>query len=212
MAVVVLGFNIFSIAPASAGVFWTNAITVPGLTPLVANAVFRGAISCTSDGNCGAGGAYVDAVGAQQAFVDSEVNGVWSGAEEVAASLNVAGVASISSVSCPSAGNCTAAGSFTDSAGRAHAFAVSEVSGEWGDSVVIADGMALVKGDVASIQSLSCTSIGDCNGVGAFESDANQTQQPLAFKEVNGVWGTPIVLPGLATLNPSGVAVVSALS
>lgn len=212
LTVVVLGCNVVSIAAASVGAYWTNAITVPGLTPLVSNAVFKGAISCTSDGNCVDGGAYLDASGAQQAFVDSEVNGVWSSAEEVAASLNAAGLASIYSVSCPSVGNCTAAGGFTDALGRAHAFAVSEMNGEWGDPVTIADVTALVKGDVITIQKLSCSSVANCNGVGALASDVNQTEQPLAFKEVNGVWGTPIVLPGLTTLNPSGIGIISTLS
>jgi hypothetical protein len=212
VAVVALGCNVASIASASAGGYWTNAITVPGLTTLVSNAVLKGAISCTSDGNCVAGGAYLDASGAQQAFVDSEVNGVWSGAEEVAASLNVGGLASTYAVSCPSVGSCTAAGGFTDATGRAHAFAVSQSNGEWGDPVTIADGTTLAEGDVITIQKLSCSSVTDCNAVGAIASAANQTEQPLAFKEVNGVWGTPFVLPGLAALNPSGIGIISVLS
>jgi hypothetical protein len=214
VAFVVLAFDavVVSVAAASVGSYWTNAITVPGLTPLVSNADFKGAISCTSDGNCVAGGAYIDALGAQQAFVDSEVNGVWSNAHEVAASLNVDGIASIYSVSCPSTGNCTAAGGFTDALGRAHAFAVSEVNGAWGDSVVIADGTQLVKGDVITIQRLSCSSIGNCNAVGAMASAANQTEQPMAFREVDGGWGTPFVLPGIVALNPTGVGIISTLS
>ena len=142
----------------------------------------------------------------------SEANGAWSGAQEVAASLNVGGLASIYAVSCPSAGDCTAAGGFTDAAGRAHAFAVSEVNGVWGDSVAIADGVVLAKGDVITIQKLSCSSSSDCNGVGAFANAANETEQPMAFQETQGVWGTPYVLPGLTTLNPLGIGIVSNLS
>ena len=210
--VVLLGLNVASISAASAGTFWTNAIAVPGLTSLVSNAVFKGAISCPSAGTCVEGGAYVDATGSQQAFVDSEVDGVWSGAQEVAASLNVDGLASIYAVSCPSVDNCTAAGGFTDASGRAHAFSVSEVNGDWEDPVVIADGVVLSKGDVITIQILSCTSVGNCNGVGAFASAANETEQPMAFKEVDGAWATPIVLPGLAALNPAGIGIISMLS
>jgi hypothetical protein len=212
LSVAVLGLNDVSIASASVGTFWTNAITVPGLTPLVSNAVYRGAISCTSDGNCVTGGSYVDASGAQQAFVDSEVNGVWSSAQEVAASMNVGGLASVYSVSCPSTGNCTAAGGFTDGVGKAHAFAVSESNGDWGDSVAIADGTQLATGDAITIQKVACSSVGNCNGVGAVASSANNTEQPMVFKEVNGVWGTPFVVPGLAALNPSGLGIVSNLS
>jgi hypothetical protein len=211
LAVVTLGFNA-STAWASGGKYWTNAIAVPGLSSLVSNAVFKGAIDCTSDGNCAAGGAYIDATGAQQAFVDSEVNGVWSSAEEVGASMNVAGLASIYSVSCPSTGNCTAAGGFTDALGRAHAFAVSQSNGVWGDSVAIPDGTQLAKGDVITIQKLSCSSPGNCNGAGAIASDTNQTEQPMAFKEVDGVWGAPFILPGLTVLNPSGIGIISTLS
>jgi hypothetical protein len=212
LAVAVLSLNDVTIASAGVGTYWTNAITIPGLTSLVSNAVYRGALSCTSDGNCAAGGAYIDAAGAQQAFVDSEVNGVWASAQEVGASLNVAGLASIYSVSCPSTGNCTAAGGFTDAQGVAHAFAVSESNGEWGDSVAIADGVQLIKGDAVTIQKLACSSVGNCNGVGAVASSTDETEQPMVFKEVNGVWATPFVVPGLATLNPSGLGIITNLS
>ncbi len=212
VAVATLVSGVVSIVPAGAGAYWTDAITVPGLTSLVSSAVYKGTISCPSLGDCVAGGAYVDASGAQQAFVVSEVNGVWSGAQEVAASLNAAGLASIYAVSCASVGECTAAGGFTDATGRAHAFAVPEVNGEWGDAVAIADGTALAQGDVITIQKLVCSSDGNCNAVGAYANAANQTEQPMAFKEVNGVWGTPFELPGLASLNPSGLGIISTLS
>ncbi len=209
---VLLGANLVFAGRANAGGYWTNAIAVPGLTPLGAHSVLKGSISCSSSVNCVAGGAYLDSSGAQQAFVASDVNGVWSRAQEVAGALNAGGLASVYSVSCPSLGNCTAAGGLTDATGRAHAFAVSQVDGQWGDAVVIADGTALSPGDVVTIQKLSCSSVGNCNGVGAFASAANQTEQPMAFKEVDGVWGTPVILPGLTTLNPSGIGIISALS
>jgi hypothetical protein len=41
------------------------------------------AVSRASPGNCAAGGQYTDGSG-QQAFVISEVNGTWPGAQEVA--------------------------------------------------------------------------------------------------------------------------------
>jgi hypothetical protein len=211
-AAVVLAINLVTVAAANAGTYFTNAITVPGLTPQISNAVFKGAIACSSAGNCVTGGAYLDASGAQQAFVDSEVNGVWSSAQEVAASMNAGDLASIYAVSCPSVGTCTAAGGFTDASGRAHAFAVSEIDAVWGDSVAIPDGTVLAMGDVITIQKLVCSSVGNCNGVGAIASTTNETEQPMAFKEVNGVWGAPFVLPGLAALNPAGIGIISTLS
>jgi hypothetical protein len=86
-------------------------------------------VSCASAGNCGAGGDYTDASGAQ-AFVVSEVNGRWGKAEEVpgTAALNTNGNAAIASVSCASAGNCGAGGHYQDGfGGGVQAFVVSEV-------------------------------------------------------------------------------------
>jgi hypothetical protein len=54
-------------------------------------------MSCTSAGNCTAGGYCTDAYG-QQAFVISEVNGTWGTAQETAGHLNVTGGGGVASV------------------------------------------------------------------------------------------------------------------
>jgi hypothetical protein len=63
-------------------------------------------VSCASAGNCSAGGDYVDGSGNIQAFVVSQVNGIWGTAEEVpgTAALNAGGGAAVNSVSCPAGG------------------------------------------------------------------------------------------------------------
>jgi hypothetical protein len=55
----------------------------------------------------------------------------WGKAAEVLgiAALNAGGLAMVATVSCPSAGNCSAGGSYTDSAGAAQAFTVTQVHG-----------------------------------------------------------------------------------
>ena len=84
-------------------------------------------MSCTSAGNCSAGGSYGIAFNEQQAFVVSENNGTWSKAIEVpgSAALDTGGSAQIASVSCTSARYCVAAGNYTDSSGNGGAFLVS---------------------------------------------------------------------------------------
>ena len=52
MVAVVVGSGVISIAGASTATYWSDAITVPGLTSLVSSAVFKGAISCPSVGDC----------------------------------------------------------------------------------------------------------------------------------------------------------------
>ena len=77
-------------------------------------------MSCSSAGNCGAGGPY----GHTGAFVVSERNGKWGKSEEApgTTALNLGGDAAVNSVSCPSASRCVAAGSYTDQNGMTQAF------------------------------------------------------------------------------------------
>jgi hypothetical protein len=87
-------------------------------------------VSCTSAGNCSAGGSYTDSSGSSQAFVVSEVGGTWGKAVEVpgSATLNAGGNAVVNSVSCASAGHCSAGGTYTDSQKHSQAFLVSQTA------------------------------------------------------------------------------------
>jgi D-alanine-D-alanine ligase-like ATP-grasp enzyme len=112
-----------------AGGRWGTAKEVPGTATLnTGGKASISSLSCASAGNCSAGGFYKDSSGHQQAFVVSQVNGIWGTAKKVpgTATLNTGGNASIQSVSCPSAGNCGAGGAYTDSSGNLQAFVVSQ--------------------------------------------------------------------------------------
>lgn len=108
------------------GGIWGRAEPVPG-----AIALNKGwlagldALSCSSVGNCAAGGHYASIPGTseQQALVVTEVNGTWGKAQEVpgTAALNVDGIANVAAVSCV-AGTCSAAGSYRDGSGRRQVF------------------------------------------------------------------------------------------
>ena len=57
---------------------WGAAEEVPGTAALNrGGAAEIGSVSCSSAGNCGAGGAYTDSSGRGQAFVVNQVNGTW---------------------------------------------------------------------------------------------------------------------------------------
>ena len=108
---------------------WGAAEEVPGTAALNrGGAAEIGSVSCSSAGNCSAGGAYTDSSGRGQAFVVNQVNGTWHTAIEVpgTAALNKGGVAGVASVSCASAGNCSAGGHYTDSSGHSQALVASE--------------------------------------------------------------------------------------
>ncbi len=190
---------------------WGRGEEVPGTGVLNASGGAEvGSVSCTSAGNCSAGGFYTGGSHAprdQQAFVVSEVNGVWGKAEEVPglAVLNTGYSASVGSVSCGAAGNCSAGGTYDDSSLGGHAFVVSEVNGVWGKAEQIPGTTG-----GAQLTALSCTSAGSCGAAG-FDTTATATQAFVA-SEVNGVWGMAEQVPGLAALNQGRNAGAASLS
>ena len=138
---------------------WGKAEKVPGTAALNqgGDAQVR-SVSCAAAGNCSAGGLYFDGSSHLQAFVVSQVNGIWGKAEEVpgTAALNQGASAQISSVSCAAAGNCSAGGSYTDSSGDLQVFVVSQVNGIWGKAEEVPGTAALNQGGDAQISSVSC--------------------------------------------------------
>jgi hypothetical protein len=108
---------------------WGTAKQVPGLSGLNVGGLAQvDAVSCSSAGNCAAGGFYEDSAGHEQAFVVDEANGVWGNALEVpgTGTLNVDGNARVVSLSCRSASACSAGGTYVDSAGHLQAFVVKK--------------------------------------------------------------------------------------
>jgi hypothetical protein len=197
---------------------WRTAHSVPGLADLNK----RGdaevtAISCTSAGNCGAGGYYEaenqrQQPGHQQAFVVSEVHGTWGKAREVPGlgSLNTGGDAAIDAVSCTSAGNCSAAGGYA-TARSASLFVVREVSGKWRDAEQMPGIAKLNLGNSAEMQSLSCGAKGYC-GAGGYYTDKDGDLHAFVVLEVNGGWRDAEEVPGTHALNKGPIAQTSAVS
>ena len=194
---------------------WGTAEEVPGTAALNADGgaeVYS--VSCTSAGNCSAGGTYVDGSPHEQAFVVSETGGTWGTAEEVpgTAALNTAAPgAQLLSLSCASAGNCSAGGFYTDSSGNGQAFVVSETGGTWGTAAEVPGTAALNTGGYAQVLSVSCGSAGNCSAGGQYTDSSGHTQAFVA-SESNGTWLTAEEVPGTAALNQGLGAQVSSVS
>ena len=108
---------------------WRPAFEVPGTAALNAGGDASAfGVSCSSAGNCAAGGTYLDRLSAGQAFIVTQKNGRWNKAFEVpgTAALNGGGGAEIFALSCPSAGECGAAGFYREIAARFEVFVVTQ--------------------------------------------------------------------------------------
>jgi hypothetical protein len=167
---------------------WGRAQQVPGSAALNAGHFAQiTSVSCTSAGNCSAGGFYSGRSGdcsatglaaSCQAFVVSQRRGTWGQAQKVpgAAALNAGGNAQITSVSCASAGNCSAGGFYTGRSGHIQAFVVSQKRGTWGRAQQIPGTAALNAGGNAQITSVSCASANRCSAVGFYTDRSGRTQ------------------------------------
>jgi Peptidase A4 family len=149
---------------------WGTAKEVPGLAALnTGGTADIYSVSCTSAGNCSAGGQYSDKSGASQGFVVNETGGHWDTAKPVPglAALNTGGGAGVDSVSCASAGNCSAGGGYTgNSSGQA--FVASETGGTWGTAEDVPGLASLYSGGGAAVSSLSCPAPGNCSAGGEY--------------------------------------------
>jgi hypothetical protein len=115
--------------------------------------------------------------------------------------LNFGDDASTQSTSCPSAGNCTAAGFFYDVHHHSQAFVVDQTNYVWHAAKEI--GADINVGHYAAIESVSCSSVGNCAASGFFR-DALSHQQAMVVTESHGVWAQPANVT--AVMNVSGHA------
>jgi hypothetical protein len=156
---------------------WSKAIRVPGLAALQFGSQNVGinSVSCSSAGNCAAGGYYIDRAHKLQAFVVREAKGTWGNAIKVhgLSALNLGGWALVESVSCASDGNCAATGFYTDHSNNRHAFVVAERNGAWGTAVQVPGAATL--GDASEGNSVSCGSAGDCAIGGVYRDGSNSS-------------------------------------
>ncbi len=192
---------------------WNNAIEIPASGTLNAggNAGVI-AISCSSSGNCAAGGNYLDGSAHLQAFVATEVGGTWGSAVEVpgTAALNAGGSAAVNSISCTSNGNCAAAGSYTDATDDIQGFVVSETSGTWGTASEVIDPSAVASANSFGVASISCTATGSCSAVG-LDTAVGGAPVGFALSETGGTWSTAVEFPMPSTLGNGGT-LLSAVS
>ena len=195
---------------------WGTAQEVPGSAALNTGGYAEvSSVSCSSAGNCAAGGIYMDSSGRTPAFVVDETGGSWGTLQQVPGSATLSlGNAEISSVSCASAGNCAAGGTYTDSSGHHQAFVVDETGGSWDTAQEVPGSGTLNAGGYAAIDSVSCPSAGNCAAGGFYEDSFSSPGQIQAFvvDETGGSWGTAQEVPGSATLNSGAYAVVNSAS
>jgi hypothetical protein len=150
--------------------------------------------SCPSPGNCAAiGYQYMNNnVDDTQPILVSETNGHWGAVSPFGADLTPADYPSLTSVSCGSAGNCVAVGDYV-SGNEPYVYSypllVTETNGVW-------DNGTMSGGGTGDLESVSCSSEGNCTAVGHLGGSA------ASITMTNGVWG-PVVPAVFNELDPT---------
>ncbi|HEY3907982.1 MAG TPA: hypothetical protein VGM14_29020 [Streptosporangiaceae bacterium] len=186
-------------SPETATSAWGKAITLSLAPGAAGNS--PNVMSCTSPGNCVAGGPATAFRTETAAWLVSQVHGVWGRAQAIrglATSNGLKPLSSLSALSCPSTGNCVAVGSYRTEASHRQAFIVTQRHGAWGKAIAV-PGLARLNKFMAGLTGVSCPSAGNCGATGFYQTRSRRTGVFLV-SEVRGVWGHPVTPPGIAAL------------
>jgi LPXTG-motif cell wall-anchored protein len=97
----------------------------------------------------------------------------------------------MNSVTCVSAGNCVAVGQFKSSSTYFEAFILTSVGGVWGDATPVTFPSGVRNAAMSdSLDSVSCTTAGNCSAVGSYKNAAGGTEA-FTMTATSGVWGQP---------------------
>ena len=166
--------------------------------------LYMSAISCTSAGNCVAGGYLYKLAGRQGAFEVTQTDGTWGTAEPLPGTVKLGG--GIDQLDCPAAGACSAAGLFY--VGRqVRPFVSTERNGTWRWARAVTGAH---RGPSPTLQVLSCAAAGRCVLAGAIA--ASRGVQAATAAEVNGHWGRARVLPGMRAVDGGQDSAIGAVS
>jgi hypothetical protein len=140
------------------------------------------AVTCTSVGNCLAGGHYSDASNTEAVMDAIQHNGVWSTqASALPVPTNAGETPSspgseIDTVACDSSSSCLAAGSYTDNAGAGQGMILAAENGVWDQANKLALPPGAASDPHAAVLSISCPAAGTCAAVGQYDDRVGNSQ------------------------------------
>src|SRR6266851_4155222 len=111
----------------------------------------------------------------------------------------------VMALACMAAAGCAAPPAVTHTAQARAGGAV------WGRAIEVPGLGRLNAGGEAQVSVVSCASAGNC-AAGGFYRDRSRHSQAWVASQVNGRWGTAIVVPGTAALNAGGAGGVASVS
>lgn len=179
-----------------------HSITLPANALSAANAVLN-SVSCRDAIDCVAVGQY-EKNASYEGMIVAERHGVWGAAIEAplpSGSVSATETA-LNGVDCTSIGNCVAVGQFKNHLGD-QGFIIRESSGVWGHALVSPLPPRAKPNFITQLDSVSCTSNGNCVAVGQYVN-TSPSRQAMIVTERSGSWSSSVaaVLPTGAHYDP----------
>ena len=103
------------------------------------------------------------------------------------AALNAGGSARVLSMSCAVSAGCSAGGYYTGGAGNALPFVVDQTAATWRRAIEVPGFAALPGAADGYVESVSCSSPGNCAAAGVFD-DTAALSYPFVVSETSGTW------------------------
>jgi len=158
------------------------------------NAYFD-SVFCAAAGDCVAAGRFENAAGGNEAFTQTQTNGIWATATPATFATDIQSAiqyAFFTSTSCSAVGECVAAGAFENSAGGSEAFTQTQTKGAWATAVP-ASFATDVQSSIpsATFESVSCPASGECVAAGTFENTVGGNEA-FTQTQTKGAWATAV--------------------
>lgn len=178
---------------------WTQARTMalPANNAKVTNATLS-QISCSSKGNCGALGTYIDNKNDLETAAFIETNGTWNRGVPIVPPANggTLGHQNVQpfGISCPAAGDCVAVGKYKTTAGDIEPFHATATNGTWGKAVQVALPNDAISGSnqQGDFHAVSCpVDTANCFAVGNYRTAVVvHSNAVYSLSESGGTWET----------------------
>jgi hypothetical protein len=188
---------------------WSKATDIPDRSSLGLdnNISLVEQFSCSTVGNCGAGGYYITPDLVAQ-FVATERNGQWGSATQVPGVMGNGGESS--AMTCPSVGNCVTGGDDVyPTLGDNEPVVASQRDGTWQDTIAVPGLTAINPTPKGTVSSIDCSSAGNCVAGGFYDTTTGDVSAPFLVTERAGTWRNAFVVPGMAMLNKGRASVYS---
>ena len=185
-----------SVGFADAAGTWGNAQAVTGFSAIGGNGASQGKlILCTAPGNCTAYGSYSSTY---DAFVATEVNGVWGAAATIPSLVTLTAGTGLEfeAAGCSPQNTCVIAGSYGGLGGLGTSSFVYDPS--TGSAIEIPGLPVLNIGGSSEVTAASCSSTGNCSVVGTYR-DVSSVTNAFVANQVGGVWQPAAPVTGMSS-------------